>query len=67
MELEAVWLKDEIELYCVNPVVELIAGDGVEDIVVNNGYAWYSSADCLAFCGEKPNGFMVREMKGNRR
>lgn len=61
MELEAVWLKDGREIQCVCPVLELTAnGEGVEGIVVYNGYSWYDYKDVCNIADEIPNGFLVR-------
>ena len=66
MELEAVWLKDGKEIFCVDPVIELTHnGNGIEGIEVSNGYAWYTAVDCKVLSGEKPNGFLVRERSEN--
>lgn len=64
MKLEAVWLKDEEELWCINPVLELTHnGNDIDSIEVYNGWSYYKSVDVRQFTGKKPNGFLVRERK----
>ena len=64
MELEAVWLKDGNELFCINPVCELTHnGNDIDSIEVYNGWSFYKSVDIRNFTGKKPNGFLVRERK----
>ena len=48
MKLEAVWFKEGKEVYCVDPVMNIVCDDDMEDISeieVNNGYEWYSTED----------------------
>lgn len=48
MMLEAVWFKDSKEIFCVSPVVNVICYEdmeGISDIEVENGYAWYTCKD----------------------
>lgn len=48
MNLEAVWFKNGKEVYCVDPVLNIVCDDdmkSVADIEVNNGYHWYSCED----------------------
>ena len=64
MELEAVWLKDEEELWCITPVLEFTHnGTDIDSIEVYNGWSYYKSVDIMQFTGKKPNGFIVRERK----
>lgn len=45
MMLEAVWLKDGEEVYCVSPVMNIVCDsnmDNVGEIEINNRNAWYS-------------------------
>lgn len=60
MELEAVWLKDGKEIYCVDPVRDLTSDGEIESIVVCNGWGWYNYMDVCNIAGESPNGFLVR-------
>lgn len=61
MELEAVWMIDGDELYCINPVLELThSGNDIDSIEVYNGWSYYKSVDVRQFTGKKPNGFLVR-------
>lgn len=48
MMLEAVWFKDSKEVYCVDPVLNIVCYndmENVDEIEVNNGHDWYSSRD----------------------
>lgn len=48
MRLEAVWFRDNEEVYHVDPVSNIVCDDDMEDISrieVNNGSYWYSSED----------------------
>lgn len=63
MELEAVWIRDGEEIYCVDPVRELLATGGVESIVVYNGWGWHNYMDICNITGKFPNGFFVRERR----
>lgn len=48
MRLEAVWLKNGKEVYRVNPVVNVVCYEDMEDISdieVFDGREWYSSED----------------------
>lgn len=48
MKLEAVWFKEGKEVYYVDPVMNIVCDDDMEDISeieVNNGYEWYSTED----------------------
>lgn len=48
MKLEAVWLKNSKEVYKVDPVMNIVCDDDMEnvsDIEVNNGEYWYSCRD----------------------
>ena len=60
MELEAVWLKDGEEIYCVSPVREIIATGGISNIVVSNGWRWCNYIDVCNTTDKYPNGFLVR-------
>ena len=62
MILEAVWLKNGKEIYCVDPAWEvsnLDDTDSLHTIRVFNGYYWYSAKDC----DEEPDDFIVRVKK----
>ena len=64
MLLEAVWLKNGKEIYCVDPVWEVSNIDDTDNlhtIRVFNGYYWYSAKDCL----EEPDDFVIRVKKEN--
>ena len=58
--LEAVWLKDDEEIYLVSPVLEIRASVDLSSVEVYNGYYWYSQDDCKAVTGLYPNGFTIR-------
>ncbi len=48
MILEAVWLRKGKEVYWVNPVINVVCDDDMNelsDIEVYNGFNWYSSED----------------------
>lgn len=48
MLLEAVWFKDGKEIFKVDPVMNILCEDDMEDvseIEINNGYHWYSYED----------------------
>lgn len=59
MILEAVWFKDGKEIDWVDPVVDIICDDkmqNISDIEIYNGHGWYSSADC----DTEPDDFVIR-------
>ena len=65
MTLEAVWLKNGEEIYWVDPVLDIICEDNMNDITdieVYNGYDWYSAKDCF----EAPDDFIVRVKKDGK-
>lgn len=48
MMLEAVWFKNNKEVYWVDPVLNIVCYNDMEDISdieVNNGHDWYSTRD----------------------
>lgn len=66
MKLEAVWLKDGKEIYCLDSVIELTHnGNDIDSIEVYNGWGYYKSVDVRQFTGEKPNGFLIRVRREN--
>lgn len=59
MTLEAVWFKNGKEIDWVDPVMDIMPNDDIQDIgdiKVYNGYHWYSSEDCQ----EVPDDFVIR-------
>ena len=59
MILEAVWFKDGKEIEWVDPVMNIMPNDDIQnisDIKVYNGHYWYSSEDCQ----EEPDDFVIR-------
>lgn len=45
MMLEAVWLKNGKEVYCVNPVMNVLCEDdmnNISEIEVYDGYHWHT-------------------------
>ncbi len=59
MILEAVWFKNGKEIEWVDPVMNIMPNDDIQnisDIKVYNGYYWYSSEDCQ----EEPDDFVIR-------
>ena len=63
--LQAIWLKDEEELYLVEPVIEIKANEDLRSISVYNGYFWYTTDDCEAWTGQYPNRFIVKLKEGD--
>ena len=56
MTLEAVWFKDGKEFAWVDPVLDLVCDDEIQDISdikVYNGLGWYN-------CNECPDDFVIR-------
>lgn len=48
MMLEAVWIKDGKEVFWVNPVMNIVCDDdmdNISEIEINNGYHWYTYED----------------------
>lgn len=48
MKLEAVWLRNGKEVYWVDPVINIVCEEDMEEISeieVYNGYFWHSSED----------------------
>ena len=48
MKLEAVWFKDGKEVFLVDPVMNIVCEDEMDDvseIEINNGYNWYTYED----------------------
>ena len=48
MLLEAVWFKNGKEVYCVDPVMNIVCDDNmksISEIEIFNGFDWYSSDD----------------------
>lgn len=63
MILEAVWFRKGEEIYWVEPVLNIVCSDDMEnisEIEVYNGYDWYSSED---IDGEVDK-FIIRIKKG---
>lgn len=59
MILEAVWFKNGKEIEWVDPVMNIMPNDDIQnisDIKVYNGYYWYSSEDL----DEIPDDFVIR-------
>jgi hypothetical protein len=59
MMLEAVWFKDGKEVFKVNPVMNIVCDDDMDDIKeieIENGYYWYTYDD---FDGEADD-FVIR-------
>ena len=60
MILEAVWLKEGKEIFCVDPVLNIVCDvQNVSDVEVYNGYGWYTSANCE----DLPDDFVIRVRK----
>ena len=64
MNLEAVWFKNGKEIYCVDPVLDVVCYDdmtSVSNIEIYNGDNWYSSED--ADHEEEADDFIIRIKK----
>lgn len=62
MMLEAVWFRDGKEVEWVDPVLNIVCSsdmNGIEDIEVFNGYAWYTYEDVVGGADD----FVIRVKK----